>query len=144
MNLACWVVRRSRQEVNAPFLHSLHPAPLAPPKATSCYKEGAAGKKIPDEEQEKGLTTESSEHSFPSRTYVVFDPSCMTMLINIPFHPGLESRGRPSPSPRGQGGQRALVWGTKFCQGVWDLWGAGSGKEDEIALCKRKKNIIKK
>lgn len=71
--------------------------------------EGAAGKKIPDEEQEKGLMTASSEHSFLSRTYVVFDPSCMTMLINIPFHPGLESRGRPSPSPRGQGGQRALV-----------------------------------
>ena len=77
-------------------------------------------------------------------TDVAFDPSCMTMLTNTPFHPGLESSSRTSPSSRGQDRHQALVWSTKVCQGMWDLWGAGSGKGDEIALRKRKKNIIKK
>lgn len=51
-------------QINASFLRTLHPPPPALPKATSCYKERAAGKKTPNEDQEEGPMTENSEHSF--------------------------------------------------------------------------------
>lgn len=92
--------------------------PFSPSKS---HKLPQGGIYRQEDSRRRARTNNHRLRAFASRTYVAFDPSCMTILTNIPFHPGLESRARASPSPRGRAGSEHRYEAQRFAKecGIW-------------------------